>query len=363
MRLKSLVLLAVIGLCLFAAGALTAQQPTVTPAVPDIPTPTVTPLPEDTRLNVCTGPTLPGFEPYIIREGDRLADLLRGIPNASVTQIAALNCIDNPEAPPVGAVIWLPKRPQLDVTLETSDESAEITSFSVSSETVQNQASVDFSWEASGSEAYFFPCPAEAERSCERPLNTQALPVEFTVEGIGGFRYPGTMRYRLEVHGGGEVVTEDVELEVTCSQHSLLPDEDAPCPQNPPQAVFGAWQPFQGGVMMWFYDRDEIWVMVNETHEIIILNDTYNEGDAELDDTAPEDFFVPIRGFGQAWDRLGRAEGIMGWGITESTGFDSARQQAGPNSFTTYIQGPGETVYAVTIIPQLDLAYWTQVAG
>lgn len=363
MRLKSLALPAIIGLYLLMGAATLAQRPPVTPVVPPVTTPTETPIPEDARLGVCTGPTLPGFEPYIIREGDRLADLLRGIPNASVTQIAALNCIDYPEEPPVGAVIWLPQRPLLDATPEANGDSAEIIRFNASAEAVQNQAAVDLIWEATGSKAYFYPCPAAAEERCERPLHAQALPVAFTVEGIGGFRYPGTLRYRLEVHGGDGVVTEDVEIEVTCSQQSLLPDGDGPCPQNPPQTVFGAWQPFQNGVMMWFFDLGEIWVMVNDTHEIIILPDTYEEGALELDETAPEDFYVPIRGFGQAWDRLGRAEGLMGWGIAESEGFDSARQEASANSFTTYIQGPGEIVYAVTIIPQLDAAYWTQVAG
>ena len=340
-----------------------AQRPPVTPVVPVVSTPTNTPVPDDSRLQVCTGPTLPGFEPYIIRQGDRLADLLRGIPNATVTQIAALNCIDNPEAPPVGAVIWLPARPVLDAAPAGEAAAAAIISLSASAETVQNQSSVAFSWDAQGTRAYFYACPADPELDCTRPLGTQPLPLAYTLDNIGGFRYPGPVRYRLEVQGVDGSVTEDVTVEVTCSQQPLYADSVAPCPADPAQAVFGAWQPFQGGVMMWFFDRREIWVMVNETREILILPDTYIEGDPELDETAPDGFFVPIRGFGQAWDRLGRAEGIMGWGLTESIGFDSARQQATANSFTTYIQGPGDTVYAVTIIPQLDVAYWTQASG
>lgn len=352
-------------LLLLSAGALSAQAPRVTPAVPLVQTPTNTPVPDDPRLSVCTGPTLPGFEPHIIREGERLADLLRGIPNVSVMQIAALNCIDNPEAPPVGAVIWLPQRPTPD-TAEAGDTAAPaaIRSFSASAETVANQSVVDFSWEATGSAAYFYACPVHAEEICPRPLNAQPLPLDYTLRGIGGFAYPGAARFRLEVEGSEGAVTEDVSIEVTCTQESLLPASELyPCPQDPPLTVFGAWQPFQGGIMMWFFDRREIWVLLNEGKRVLILPDTYTEGDPELDDTAPDGYFVPIRGFGQAWDRLGRAEGIMGWGITDSIGFDSARQAAGPRSFTTYIQGPGDTVYAITHIPQLDIAYWTQVAG
>ncbi len=349
----------------FTAGIAAAQSGTVTPAIPQIGTPTPTPIPEDPRLSVCTGPTLSGFAPYIVRAGDRLADLLRGIPGVSVTQIASLNCIDNPEALPAGAVIWLPAQPALDAEPDSSDDDAEIMTFEASAETVQNQAAVDFSWEATGSAAYFYACPFNAtEAACPRPFGVQALPVEYTITDIGGFIYPGDVRYRLEVIGEEETVTEDVTLAVTCSQPPLVPNEGQyPCPQDPAQSVFAAWQPFQGGIMMWFFDRDEIWVMLNEDNRLIILEDTYEEGAEELDDEAPENFFTPTRGFGQAWNRLGRAEGLLGWGLQDSIGFDSARQAAGPRSFTTYIQGPGESVYAITYIPQLDIGYWTQVAG
>lgn len=353
-------------LLLFMTSTAHAQSTPVTPVVPIVPTPTSTPVPNDARLAVCTAPTLEGFEPHILREGERLADLLRGIPGVTVTQIAALNCIDNPEAPPPGAVIWMPARPPQESPAEASGDPAQVLELSASTETVQNLSSVDFIWRAQGDEAYFYACPSAAEEAdCPRPLSAQPLPLQYTLTGIGGFHYPGSIRYRLEVSGGDEVATEDIIIEVTCSQQSLLPDDEGryPCPQDPPQAIFAAWQPFQGGVMMWFSDRREIWVMLNESSEVLILPDTYIEGDPELDDEAPEGLHVPIRGFGQAWDRLGRAEGIMGWGMSESVGFDSARQAAGPRSFTTYIQGPGATVYAVTHIPQLDIAYWTQVAG
>ncbi len=352
-------------LLLILTPAAYAQSTPVRPIVPIVPTPTSTPVPDDARLAVCTAPTLDGFEPYIIREGERLADLLRDMPGVSVTQIAALNCLDNPEAPPPGAVIWLPARPPLAGPDVAEDEAAEIIELTASAETIQNLSSVDFQWQATGSHAYFYACPHETEENCPRPLNAPPRPLETMLAGVGAFIYPGAVRYRLEVHGGGEIVTQDITIEVTCSQQPLLPDEDGryPCPQDPAQAVFAAWQPFQGGVMMWFSDRREIWVMVNEGNQVLILPDTYIEGDPELDEEAPEGLFVPIRGFGQAWDRLGRAEGIMGWGMTEGIGFDSARQAAGPRSFTTYIQGPGDTVYAITHIPQLDIAYWTQVAG
>jgi hypothetical protein len=51
----------------------------------------------------------------------------------------------------------------------------------------------------------------------------------------------------------------------------------------------------------------------------------------------------------------------LGWALEEEIGFDSARQAAGRQSYTTYIQGPGATVYAVTLVPNTDGGYWVQV--
>src|SRR5687768_2337292 len=52
----------------------------------------------DSRLATCNAHLLPGFVPYTIREGDRLGDVIVGADNVTVTQLAAMNCIDDPTA-------------------------------------------------------------------------------------------------------------------------------------------------------------------------------------------------------------------------------------------------------------------------
>ena len=97
-------------LALLIAGAALAQEP-VTPIVPfSTPPPLVqvTPDPNDARVSACSASTLPDFVPYVVRPGDHLADLVAAQTTVTVTQLAALNCIDDPDALPVGAVIWLP---------------------------------------------------------------------------------------------------------------------------------------------------------------------------------------------------------------------------------------------------------------
>jgi hypothetical protein len=350
-----------LGLILFA-GAMRAQSDPVTPSVL---TPTPTPAPEDARLSVCSAPRLEGFSPYIIRPGDRLADLLVGVPNISVTQLAALNCIDDPAALPVGAVVWLPQQP--DMGEETSNsggvsiENPQIIDFSASAESVPNQAGVSFSWKAAGSTAYFYACSAE---DCTRPLDAVPVPLTYTTPTISGFQYAGSIRYRLEVIGAGRTVTEDLMIEITCSQKSLGSFSGyKACPLAPPLAVFAAWQPFQGGVMLWFSDTRQIWVMTNDDQRVQVFDDLYREGEASPAAVAPDGLVTPVRGFGKIWEQLGGAESALGWALTPETGFDSARQPASQRSYTTYVQGPGLTVYAVTIIPQHDIGLWTQIQG
>lgn len=115
--------------------------------------------------------------------------------------------------------------------------------------------------------------------------------------------------------------------------------------------------------MIWFSDTREIWVMTNADHRVQVFPDTYLEGEPSPDVEAPDNRFPAVRGFGRVWIAVGGPDGPLGWALAEETGFDSARQNAGSRSFTTYIQGPGETVYAVTLIPQLDIGLWTTAAG
>lgn len=90
-------------------------QTPITPQ-PIIPTPTATTQPalpaivplDDARATVCSAYTLPGFEPVVVAPGDTIRGLLNGSEVITVVQAAALNCLDDPDALPVGAVIWLP---------------------------------------------------------------------------------------------------------------------------------------------------------------------------------------------------------------------------------------------------------------
>jgi hypothetical protein len=225
----------VVAAVLLISQTAAAQQ--VTPAVPGAATPASTPLADDPRLSLCTAPTLEGFEPHIVRPGDRMADFLTGASYISITQLAALNCLDDPAALPVGGVIWVPSSTTDDTAAVSENGEPAIVAFSASAETIQNQDEVTFQWQATGGEAYFYRCPADPDEDCSRPALAPPLPLAHEMS-LADFAYAGPARYRLEVVGNSESITEDITLEVSCSQQWLGPITEAnACPPGPALAV------------------------------------------------------------------------------------------------------------------------------
>lgn len=370
------VTLLIILFLLTIAHAAAAQTPQpVTPALPfstAAPPATVVPSAQDARLASCAAPNAPNFMPYVIRPGDRLPDLLTGSTTVTPAQLAALNCLDTADALPVGAVIWLPadafivaqSNPAGEATAEASAPNAQIATFSADTETVLNDQTVTLNWQAQGTTAYVYSCPSAEVAECTRPRSAQPQPLTGTLT-VGDFPQSGNYNFRLEVTGGETPAIQDLTIEVTCAQAWLGGVGASPrCPEDPARTVTAVWQPFEGGVMMWFSDTEQIYVMTNADGRVRVFQDTYVEGSPDPDAIAPEGLLTPIRGFGLVWHALGGAEDSgLGWALAPEIGFDSARQPAGRTSYTTYVQGPGETVYAITEIPGMEMGYWAQVAG
>jgi hypothetical protein len=321
---------------------------------------------QDTSIE-CAAPSLPGFVPYMVQAGDRLAQLVGGQTEYTVLEIAALNCLDDTESLPIGAVIWLPEdyRGTLSGTNATypAVNVPAISSFRADPVQVPNQSGVTLSWAAEGLEAYVYLCPTDVDLDCGRPLDATPVPMAGSIT-IHGFPYAANwIRYRLEVVGRRTTIVQDVRFHVQCSERWIAPVQPPErCAEQVAQPVFAAWQPFEGGMMLWFADTEKIYVLYNEGRRVEVYSDSETiEPPPDL--TPPVNRVVPVSGFGAVWVTLGGAEGALGWALADEIGFDSARQPAGHRSLTTYIQGPGATVYAVTLPPGSDEGFWIQVAG
>lgn len=270
----------IISLCLLAviSGAALMQAPTaaveadatgtltVTPIVLGaIKTATPTPLPpkpEDPRPELCSAPYQEGWEAHVVEAGDTLTALMQAldIRDLSVTQAAALNCIDDPMALPVGSVVWLPSTSAAEATAE----------------------------------------------ACQQLVKS-----------------------------------------LDCAVQS--------------QEVVSAQQLFQNGMMLWRADTREIWVILNNSTQLQVFDDTYIDGEADPTASPPNTYFVPKRGFGKIWAQLGGEKGALGWGTAPEAQISLTIQAAGRVSYTTYIKLPDGAIYATTVFPRQAKGWWVKL--
>ncbi len=120
--------------------------------------------------------------------------------------------------------------------------------------------------------------------------------------------------------------------------------------------VFASWQPFTGGVMMWWSDTGQIWVMTNSDGRVQVFNDVWREGMPNPNNAAPSGYFTPIRGFGAIWSLLGAGNSQLGWAMSEHVGYDTAARRTSGGEME--IQGPGNTLYGVSLANGASTGTW-----
>lgn len=124
---------------------------------------------------------------------------------------------------------------------------------------------------------------------------------------------------------------------------------------TPVTNMWAAWQPFQNGVMMWWQDTDQIWIM-NNNGQIVVYPDIYVEGLGNPPANGCQ--IVPVRGFGMYWSALGGASGTgLGCPLAPELGYDTAGRLVGTNG-SIIIDGPGETSYEVNIPTGSNIGVW-----
>ena len=89
--------------------------------------------------------------------------------------------------------------------------------------------------------------------------------------------------------------------------------------------VPAAYEPFEGGYMVWCGDTREIYVLYDDgryTTYYEIYQDTWNEGEPiEIEETPPQGLLAPVRGFGKLWASQPDIRDILGWATTEEIGY------------------------------------------
>jgi hypothetical protein len=372
--IKRLILLAIASagaLLIFLPSAAQSTGPAVVPFAQLTPAPTVQPAADDGRLAQCSAPTRADFRPYLVRPGDALIDLLIGHSAFSPAQIAALNCLPDPDALPVGAVIWLPQDAlavtdaavvMAESTAEPHRGEPEIRTFTPPPPQVINDQPFTVTWDAVGDQAAVYLCVLDQAdpADCRPPDLSARLPVSGSLT-IGPFAAPGLYQLVLEVRDRqGRTTSAAQPFIVTCAHPSLAGEAAARrCPDEPARTVFAAYQPFERGLMLYFSDSGQIYALTDD-HRFTVFTDVYVEGMPDPTDPAPSGRITPVRGFGQIWRTLGGPEAAIGFGLTYEQGYDAQRQPAARGSFTTYVTTP-DGVLALTSIPGQPGGWWARV--
>jgi hypothetical protein len=125
------------------------------------------------------------------------------------------------------------------------------------------------------------------------------------------------------------------------------------CPTSTYENTPAAVQPFERGTMIWIDLGDEqeyihvIKPTVNPNVERVHLRfeDTWDEGDPEIQLDAPEGLYPPRRGFAEVWyNRLRRDPASIGWGVAPERVEQAMVQQFTSGATAIWLRGEN-TVY------------------
>lgn len=146
--------------------------------------------------------------------------------------------------------------------------------------------------------------------------------------------------------------TLSVTISITCTHNALANTYPDICPSEASRPVQAAYQPFEGGFMVWH--TNTIYVFY-DSGIAYSFADTYAEGDAVTiaasSETAPASLYVPVRGFGKVWTTYPDVRNTLGWATAAEQGYTATIQQTNlavsnaPYVFRLFITLPdGRTV-------------------
>jgi serine/threonine protein kinase len=99
------------------------------------------------------------------------------------------------------------------------------------------------------------------------------------------------------------------------------------CPRGPAVQAAGAWEPFEGGQMLWREDLRRIYVL-HQAGSWRVYDDNWREGDLvwDADLVPPAGLYQPVRGFGLTWREEAGVRDALGWATAEESSFSATFQ-------------------------------------
>jgi len=115
----------------------------------------------------------------------------------------------------------------------------------------------------------------------------------------------------------GVILGTYVTVGIICPYDEYIASE---CPLTQ-DYVPAAYEPFEGGHMVWRGDTREIYVLYdNDSYET--YQDTWSEGEPiSIEETPPQGLLPPVRGFGKLWTSQPSVRDRLGWATAEEIGY------------------------------------------
>ncbi len=195
----------------------------------------------------------------------------------------------------------------------------EIHSFRADPALVERGGSVTLSWEVSN--ALNVGITRLSPEGVFLATEGLDLPTEGAITLSIPERYATSVRYYLGARDvNGVLRGAYLSVDIICPYEEHLASV---CPLTRSH-VWAAYQPFEGGQMVWRSDTREIYVLYSDgDYETYV--DTWQEGESVvIAGTPPHGLQAPVRGFGKLWTNQPDVRERLGWAIAVESGYTMA---------------------------------------
>lgn len=214
--------------------------------------------------------------------------------------------------------------------------------FAAAPDVIERGASVTLSWQVTGASRVSVwrlepGGPVAEESPVTSPVGT------WTVTVPGSYVDYASFMLNAVDATGALLAQRSVSVTIVCPYVYFFNDPGTQtCPQGPAATVQAAYQPFEGGFMLWRADNSQIMVFYNNA-QVRRYSDTWTGGEVTVPETPPAGLFQPVRGFGNLWATMPEVRNPLGWATALEQGYTMQYQQTGefkyPRTFMTLPDG------------------------
>lgn len=226
-----------------------------------------------------------------------------------------------------------------------------IVSFDATPDLVNPGAGVTLAWEVRGVGGVRIDQSVPGIEGVQTVVTAQSPKGSTTVYLPDNATYE--VAYTLQTADGSDSRT--VTVEVNCTGTFFFGQGGEGCPASEEKTIDAAFQPFEGGFMVWRGDTFEVYVFVYGTDDtggeaLYYLESSYGTLPAPAaTEVAPLDRFVPVSGFGRVWANAPGVREKLGWGLEAESGYEATLQPVATGRtprppFALYLTLPDEEV-------------------